>query len=159
MRRREARNRSPPAGRHVVSQASEDAVEVRGERTVVADYTLVTAAGLVSALLSFVSATLTTRLLLPAEFGVLALVFATSTVIQTVASAWTTQAVARFGREALELHGTMAAVTRARTRIAGPVLVLASATVLVLKAAGLLPAELSWALVGLAVAHAAITVV
>jgi O-antigen/teichoic acid export membrane protein len=142
-----------------VSAASQQAgAEVRGERTVVADYTLVTAAGLVSALLSFVSATLTTRLLLPAEFGVLALVFATSTVIQTVASAWTTQAVARFGREELELHGTMAAVTRARARIAGPVLGLACVAVLVLKAAGLLPAELSWALVGLAIAHAVITV-
>jgi hypothetical protein len=68
---------------------------VRGEERVAADYTLVTGAGIGSALLSFLSATLTTRILAPAAFGALSLVLVTSLVLQMAASSWTSVAVSR----------------------------------------------------------------
>jgi O-antigen/teichoic acid export membrane protein len=131
---------------------------VRGQESVVTDYTVVTAAGLGSALLSFASATLTTRVLTPEAFGALSLVFVTSLVLQTATSAWTSLAVARFGREALDDGGTMASVTRARMTIVAPWLLATSLTVVALKAVGALPAQLSWPLVGIAVLHGTIAV-
>jgi O-antigen/teichoic acid export membrane protein len=73
-----------------------------------------------------------------------------------VTSAWTSLAVARFGREALDLDGTMSAVTRARVTIAAPWFVIASVAILSLKAAGALPGQLTWALVAVALLHGTI---
>jgi O-antigen/teichoic acid export membrane protein len=131
---------------------------VRGQESVVTDFTVVTAAGLGSALLSFASATLTTRVLAPEAFGALSLVFVTSLVLQTATSAWTSLAVARFGREALDHDGTMASVTRARITIVAPWLLVAAVAVVALKALGALPAQLSWPLVAVAVLHGTIAV-
>jgi O-antigen/teichoic acid export membrane protein len=132
------------------------AVPVRGEESVAGDYTLVTAAGAGSAVLSFLSAMLTTRLLAPEAFGALSLVLVTSLVLQTSTSAWTSVAVIRFGREALELAGTMAPVTRARVRIVAPWWLATGLVVLALKGAGALPRQLSWLLVASAVVHGTI---
>jgi O-antigen/teichoic acid export membrane protein len=131
---------------------------VRGEDTVLGDYTLVTAAGLGSAVLSFLSATLTTRVLAPAAFGALSLVLVTSLILQTATSSWTSLAVARFGREAIDRDGTMAAVTRARLRIVAPWFLVATLVIAALKATGILPPQLSWPLVGVAVLHGTIAV-
>jgi O-antigen/teichoic acid export membrane protein len=132
------------------------AVPVRGEQRVAADYTLVTAAGALSALLSFVSATLTTRLLAPGAFGALSLVLVTSLILQMVTSAWSSLAVARFGREALDLDGTMSGVTRARLTIVMPWYFVAALAIVALKAAGGLPGQLTWPLVGAALLHGTI---
>ena len=129
------------------------ATPVRGEERVAGDYTVATLAGTFSALISFGSATLTTRLLAPEAFGALSLVLVTSLVIQMTTSSWTSLAVARFGRETLDRGGTMSAVTRARITIVGPWMLIAIAAVLALKALGALPAQLTWPLVGAAIAH------
>jgi O-antigen/teichoic acid export membrane protein len=134
------------------------APDVRGEKTVVADYSLVTAAGLLSALLSFGSAALITRLLAPAAFGTLSIVLITSLILQTATSAWTSLAVARFGREALELTGSMAAVTRARLRLVGPWFLAAALLITGLEAIGMLPRQITWPLAGVAILHGSVAI-
>jgi O-antigen/teichoic acid export membrane protein len=132
--------------------------DVRGEKTVVADYSVVTAAGLLSALASFGSAALTTRLLAPAAFGTLSIVLITSLILQTATSAWTSLAVARFGREALELTGNMGAVTRARLRLVAPWFVAAALLVAAIKALGILPDQITWPLAAVAILHGSVAI-
>jgi O-antigen/teichoic acid export membrane protein len=131
---------------------------VRGEERVAADYTLVTGAGIGSALLSFVSATLTTRVLAPEAFGALSLVLVTSLVLQMATSSWTSVAVTRFGREAIDRGLSLSAISRARLTIVGPWLLVSVGAILALKATGALPAQLTWPLVAVAVVHGVIAV-
>jgi O-antigen/teichoic acid export membrane protein len=158
MRGREV-SRGPTLAEEPPVSTPPDTPPVRGEQTVVGDYSVVTGLGLLSALLSLLSAILVTRLLLPAAFGVLSLVLVTSTVLQSATSSWTSQAVARFGRERLELRGGMAEVTNARLVIALPAFGICVLIVVGLKALDVLPAELTWPLVGLAIAHGAVVIV
>jgi O-antigen/teichoic acid export membrane protein len=132
---------------------------VLGEATAFSDYVSVTAARGVYALLSLASVTITTRLLAPREFGALSLFFVISLLMVTAASAWTSAAVSRFGREELERTGAMTGVTAARVLFVAPVLVLSAALVLALRALGALPAAFSSTLAWLSVAYATVWVV
>jgi O-antigen/teichoic acid export membrane protein len=158
MRSMPAADSPEPAGPLAIT-SGEITPDVRGERTVVTDYSMVTAAGLLSALLSFGSAALTTRLLAPAAFGALSIVLITSLILQTATSAWTSLAVARFGRETLELTGNMAAVTRARVRLVAPWFVAAALLVVAAKTIGILPHQITWPLAAVAILHGLVAIV
>jgi O-antigen/teichoic acid export membrane protein len=59
----------------------------------------------------------------------------------------------RYGREELEANGRTAAVTWARFVVTAPLLLAGASVIVGLKLAGVLPAELSWTLVALAIAQ------
>ena len=110
------------------------------------------------ALLTLAASVFTTRLLAPSEFGALSLFYVVALLIFTVSSAWTSAAVSRFGREELELSGTMARITAARAVFVLPTFVVATPVVLILHATGILPAEFTTPLALLSVAYAAVWV-
>lgn len=131
---------------------------VRGEATAFSDYATVTLARAVYAALSLGSVTFTTRLLDPSQFGALSLFFVISLMIVTAASAWTSAAVSRFGREELELRGRMSGTTVARAVFVLPALAISIPLMLALQAGGVLPAAFDRTLALLSVVYAAVWV-
>jgi O-antigen/teichoic acid export membrane protein len=129
-----------------------------GAATVFSDYSSVLAARIASVVLSLGSVLLLTHLLAPAQYGVLALLTVVATLVFTVTSAWTSTAVARYGREEFERNGSVAAVTWARVALTAPLIFAAAALLVALKLLHVLPPEFSWALVWLAVGYGAVLV-
>lgn len=130
--------------------------DVRGARSVFSDYAAVLGARFVSVLLSLCSVLMSTRILHPAGYGVVAYFTVIATLVFTITSAWTSTAVARYGREQLDRHGTMANVSWARFAITAPLVAVATAVVPVLKAVGALPPEFTWTFTALAVGFGAL---
>jgi len=126
---------------------------IRGLRSVASDFATIAGGRLASVLLSFATVLITTRMLAPAAYGTVATALIVANLIYTVSTVWTQPAIRRYGREDLELRGTMSRLTWNRSLIAAPLAALAVAVVIALKAAGALPAELSWPLVGLTVGN------
>jgi O-antigen/teichoic acid export membrane protein len=124
---------------------------VRGASTVFTDLASVSGARLASAVLSVLTVIMTTRILDPAGFALIAEVAIISSLMFTTTSAWTATAVARYGREELELEGTMRSTSSNRLLVTAPLVVLSTAVVLILSLAGALPAEMTWTFVGLAI--------
>jgi O-antigen/teichoic acid export membrane protein len=139
------------------TQASRDGLQqsvppdVRGARSVFSDYAAVLGARFVSVLLSLCSVLMSTRILQPAGYGVVAYFTVIATLVFTITSAWTSTAVARYGREQLDRHGSMANVSWARFAITTPLIAVATVVVPVLKLVGALPPELTWSFTALAV--------
>ena len=77
-----------------MSQATERQ-QVRGAATVFSDYASVLGARLAAALLSLVSVLMMTRILDPAQYGVVAYVSVIDLLIFTITSEWTSTAVSR----------------------------------------------------------------
>src|SRR5215203_3314325 len=94
---------------------------VRGAATVFSDFASVLGARFTSSVLSLVSALITTRILDPDGYGVVAYVSVIALLVFTVTSSWTSAAVSRYGREELENRGSILAVTWARAQISAPV--------------------------------------
>jgi O-antigen/teichoic acid export membrane protein len=111
------------------------------------------------ALLSFAAALMTTRMLGPVGYGTIAIVAIVSNLVFTASTSWTGVSVRRYGREHLELRGTMSTITWNRVLIGAPLVGFAMFAVLMLKVFHALPTVLSWELVGLALATALATVV
>jgi O-antigen/teichoic acid export membrane protein len=126
---------------------------VRGAATVFSDLASMLGSRLGAVVLSLVSVVMTTRLLSPASYGTLAFYNVVTLLIFTIASAWTSTAIARYGREELEQRGSMRSVTWARVVLTAPLLALAVLVVPALKLSGILPSDFSWPLVWLALAY------
>jgi O-antigen/teichoic acid export membrane protein len=139
------------------SQATERQ-RVRGASTVFSDYASVLGARLVSGVLSVISITLTTRILDPEGYGAVAYVNVIALLIFTVTSAWTSTAVNRYGREELDEHGSMVAVTWSRIQLTAPLLAIGALMVVLIKVAGGFPAELTWPLAFLAIGYGVVLV-
>lgn len=114
---------------------------------------------LTSVVLSFVTVLMTTRMLGPAGYGTVAVVGIVSMLIFTVSSAWSGISVRRYGREDLELRGTMNRLTWNRVVIVAPLAAVAVAIVLGLKLVGALPSILTWELVWIALGTAMVNIV
>src|SRR5215203_1762953 len=125
---------------------------VRGAATVFSDFASVLGARFTSSVLSLVSALITTRILDPDGYGVVAYVSVIALLIFTVTSAWTSTAVSRYGREEFEERGSTVTVTWSRARLTAPLLGIAALIVVSIKLAGGFPPQLSWALTWLAIA-------
>jgi O-antigen/teichoic acid export membrane protein len=132
---------------------------VRGAATVFSDYAAVLGARFGSVLLSLCSVIITTRILDPAGYGTLAYFTVVAMLIFTATSAWTSAAVARYGREQLEARGTMTHVSWSRLWITAPLVGVAAALVPLLKVLGALPPDFSWSFVWLAVAYGVILII
>lgn len=130
----------------------QSARQVRGERTVAGDFAAIAGGRVAAGALSFLTVLFTTRLLGPAGYGTVALVGIAGTLVFTVSTAWTGVAVRRYGREDLELRGNMNRLTWSRAIIGAPLLSIAVAGILAVKAFGALPGGVSWTLVWIAVA-------
>jgi O-antigen/teichoic acid export membrane protein len=131
---------------------------IRGVSTVFSDYASVLGARFTSALLSVVSVLITTRILDPDGYGVVAYVAVIAVLIFTVTSAWTSTAVSRYGREELEERGSMVAVTWSRIRLTAPLLLIAALIVVAIKLAGGFPPQLTWLLTWLAIGYGVVLV-
>jgi O-antigen/teichoic acid export membrane protein len=112
---------------------------IRGAATAFTDYLSLTGAAAASAVLSIVSVLVTTRILVPADYALLAYLTIAGTLLVTVSAYWTAAAVLRFGREEFEAHGTMVAVTWSRLGILAPLFLLASSVLVGLAVADVLP--------------------
>jgi O-antigen/teichoic acid export membrane protein len=130
-----------------------EARRIRGATSAFTDYLSLTGAGIVSAVLSIASVLITTRILAPADYALLAYLAVAGTLIVTVSAYWTAAAVLRYGREELESCGTMASVTWSRLVIVAPLFVLAAGVLVGLALANALPRGFSWTMTALAVAY------
>jgi len=133
-----------------------DRTPVLGEAAAFSDYAAVVGARAMLGVLALGSVAFTTRLLTPSEFGGLSLFFVVSLLTVTAASAWTSAAVSRFGREELELTGSMVGITSARAVFVVPAFLVAVPVVLVLQTTGVLPAAFTRSLALLSVGYAAV---
>ena len=125
---------------------------VRGAGTVLNDLATVSGARLVSAVISVATVILTTRILLPAQYALVAYVAVVGALMFTTTSAWTAAAVTRYGREELELRRTMTSTSWNRLLVTAPLIVVSIAIIVILRVAGALPPEMTWTFVGLAIA-------
>lgn len=132
--------------------------DVRGARSAFSDYAAVLGARFLSVLLSLCSVLMSTRILHPTGYGVVAYFTVIATLVFTITSAWTSTAVARYGREQLDRHGTMTNVSWARFAITAPLIAVATAVVPVVKLVGALPPEFTWTFTALAVSFGALWV-
>jgi O-antigen/teichoic acid export membrane protein len=124
---------------------------VRGASTVFSDLASVSGARLGSAMLSVVTVVIITRILAPSGYALIAYVAIISTLMFTTTSAWTATAVARYGREELELTGRMTSTSWNRLLFTVPLILTSIAIIVILRVAGALPAEMTWLFVGLAI--------
>jgi O-antigen/teichoic acid export membrane protein len=130
----------------------------RGAATVASDLLSQSSARLITAMLSIISVVITTRLLLPRQYSVLAYIWVISSLVLTASCAWTSAALGRLGREELDATGRMRETSWARMIIATPILAIACAAVLVLHAVGALPADFRIGYALLAIASGLIAV-
>ena len=93
--------------------------------------------------LSLVSVTISTRLLLPSVYALIAYVNVISYLVFTVTTAWTGTAVFRYGREELERTGQMTGTTWARATLTAPLTVAAVPIVLAAFILGVFPHQFS----------------
>jgi O-antigen/teichoic acid export membrane protein len=130
----------------------------RGAATVLSDLLSQSSARLIIALLSIVSVVITTRLLLPRQYSVLAYMWVISSLVLTATCTWTSTSLARYGRAELDETGHMRETSWARMIIATPILVLSCAAVLAVHAAGAMPADFRIGYAFLAIASGLIAV-
>ncbi|MBV8475869.1 MAG: oligosaccharide flippase family protein [Acidobacteria bacterium] len=125
---------------------------VRGAKTVAGDLAAVASGRVALVLLAAVSVVITTRLLGPRGYAVLALVGVVAKLAWNAGTSWTGISARRYGREDLELRGKMNRITWNRGLIAAPLVLASFLLMLGLKAAGVVPLGLTWNLVAIALA-------
>jgi len=125
---------------------------IRGLDTIVTDLVGVSGARAATLVLSLLTVVLTARVLEPAGYAVIAYMTLGATLIVVAAASWSAAAVMRYGREELDRDASMRRVAWARAALTAPTLVVASALLPALKAAGALPPELTWWYVWMTVA-------
>jgi O-antigen/teichoic acid export membrane protein len=138
----------PPSGSQGVGER-----RIRGAASAFTDYLSLAGAGVVSALLSIASVLITTRILEPADYALLAYLMVAGTLMMTVSAYWTAAAVLRYGREEFEARGTMAPVTWSRLTVVGPLFALTTGVVVGLALSDLLPRSFSWIVTVLALLY------
>jgi O-antigen/teichoic acid export membrane protein len=131
---------------------------VRGASTVAGDFATIATGRFAVIALSAISILFITRMLGPAGYGTVALVGIVGTLVFNASSSWTATSVRRYGREDLELRGTMNRLTWNRLVIVTPVALVSAALVIVLKAVGALPGSLGWSLVWIALVLALVSI-
>jgi O-antigen/teichoic acid export membrane protein len=132
---------------------------IRGLGTVVGDMTAVTGAQGVALALSVGTVLLTTRLIGPDSYAVIAYVGVLSTLLLYGAAGWSSAALVRYGREELDRTGTMVRTSWARLSFTLPLAAAGAVLVTGLKTADVLPREYSWPFVWLTIALGALLVV
>lgn len=115
---------------------------------------VVGAGKLMAGLLSFAALVLAARLLEPADYGRLALVLVSSSVLYAVLASWSSLPVYVLATEELRDHGTMSGTSAARSAVTGLLAVLVALLTLLGAALGLLDGiapllVLAWAAAGL----------
>jgi O-antigen/teichoic acid export membrane protein len=146
----------PPAGELQLdtessSQHDRNSSRVRGASTIVSDLASVSGARLVSAVISVATVIMTTRILVPAQYALVAYVTVVAALMFTTTSGWTAAAVTRYGREELELTGRMTSTSWNRLLLTAPLILTSIAVIVVLRVVGALPGEMTWLFVGLAI--------
>jgi O-antigen/teichoic acid export membrane protein len=151
---------TPPVAQAEPSTGAQDSVAggARGAATVFSDLTSVSGARLGSAVLSALTVVITTRLLKPSGYALIAYVTVVASLMFTATSAWTAASVTRYGREELERRGSMTATSWNRLLISAPLVLTAGCVVLACKLLGGLPREMTWLFVWLAIASGLLTI-
>lgn len=121
----------------------QDGTRIRGARSALTDLMSLVGARGVGMALSLVSVVITTRLLAPDVYALVAYVSVTGFLIFTVVSSWTSAAVFRYGREELETEGRMAGTTWARAAMTAPLVLLAIPVAVIAYLLGAFPADFS----------------
>lgn len=134
------------------AQGPTAATSVRGAKTVAGDFAAVASGRVGLIALSAASVLITTRLLGPRGYAVLALVGIVANLIWYASTSWTGTSARRYGREELELSGRMNRITWNRWLIGVPLVSGSVLLIVALKAAGVLPLGLTWKLVVIAIA-------
>jgi O-antigen/teichoic acid export membrane protein len=138
----------------VAADGMGEVAQIRGSTSVLSDFAAMLGSRLGAAILAFGTVFLTTRMLVPAAYGTVATTYVVANLMYNATAAWTGSAVRRYGREELADGQSMSRLTWGRVAICGPLLVLTICITLGLKAAGILPADMTWSLVLLSVASA-----
>jgi O-antigen/teichoic acid export membrane protein len=126
---------------------------VRGVSTLVGDWTAMFVGRAGSATLAAGSVVLLTRMFAPSQYGAIAYFTVVSLLIFTIASAWTSLATVRYGRDALESGGLMTAVSWGRLAVTFPPYVTTVVLVVGIEALGAFPTEFSWTLAWLSILY------
>lgn len=129
------------------SQTPTPVAAVRGATSMLRDLGAIGGGRLASVAISAVTMVITTRVLGPSGYGTVAIVGILATLIFSVSTAWTGISVRRYGREDLELRGTMRRLTWNRAVIGGPLMAACILLILTLEGVGALPRQLTWPLV------------
>lgn len=132
---------------------------VRGATSVLSDLATIASGRIAAAVLSLVTALITTRMLGPAGYGTVALVGVVSTLIFTASTAWTGISVRRYGRNELECREDMVRLTWNRAFIGAPLIATSVALIVALKAFGAVSSVMSWDLVVIAVATGLVNII
>jgi O-antigen/teichoic acid export membrane protein len=140
---------STPGGLNRDAPATADAV--RGAATAFSDIASVSGARVATVVLALLTTVLVTHLLPPRQYAVLAYIALLSGVMFTIATSWTAAAVVRYGREELERSGTLRATSWSRLRITFPLLALSALVVIAAQLFRLLPSEVTWPVIAIAV--------
>jgi O-antigen/teichoic acid export membrane protein len=127
---------------------------IHGATSVLGDFAAIAGSRFSYAFFAFFNVMMITRMLAPASYGTVATATVVSNLIYVISTVWTQPAVRRYGREDLELRGTMSRLTWNRALIAVPLTVLCVAVTIGMKLTGHLPADLTWFFVVLIVATA-----
>jgi O-antigen/teichoic acid export membrane protein len=133
------------------SNSPPSAFRVRGAATAFTDYATVLAAQTSSVLVSLVTVSMSSRILGPSGYAVVAYVALISGLVSAITASWTASAFTRYGREELETAGNIAGLTWARVVLAAPLVLLCVIIVATLKLADALPPELTWGYLALAI--------
>ena len=145
----------PPEELQVEAELSSEDIRprtrVRGASTIVSDLASVSGARLASAVISVATVIMTTRILVPSQYALVAYVAVVAALMFTTTSGWTAAAVTRYGREELELTGRMTSTSWNRLLLTAPLILTSIAVIVILRVAGALPAEMTWLFVGLAI--------
>lgn len=132
---------------------------IRGTTSLAGDLAAIGSGRITAAVLSLATALITTRILGPAGYGTVAMVGIISMLVFIASTAWTGISIRRYGREDFELTGTMSRLTWNRALIGLPLMVISMMIVVGLKAAAVLPATITWQLVGIALATGLINII
>ena len=93
---------------------------ILGANSVASDLAAIVTGRFGMAFLSFVAALMTTRMLGPVGYGTVAIVAILSNLVFTVSTSWTGVSIRRYGREDLEIRGSMSRTTWNRVLIGAP---------------------------------------
>jgi O-antigen/teichoic acid export membrane protein len=125
---------------------------VRGAATAFTDIVSVSAARAVSIGLALLSITIVTHMLRPGQYAILAYIAVISGLMFATTASWMATGVGRYGREELERAGSVRAASWARIVVTAPLAAVATSVIVLLKLGGVLPRDLTWGFVAIAVA-------
>lgn len=147
---------SPPEDQ---GPSSTPAHGIRGAKTVLTDFAAMAMGRMAGALLSLVTALMTTRLLGPRGYGTVAFVGVVGTLLFTITSSWTGTSIRRYGREYVDRQERLGPFTWNRAIIGAPLFALSVAVLIGLRLAGALPGHLGWIFIAIAIGTGFVTII